>query len=360
VGPTAVTGADAVRAWRALTAQQRAAAWAAAKANAAPPDGALAAVMAGYGLRRQRQLQFAPLAVVVVYPALLCGVLVGLNVGDVPQVAIVAATVASMALVIGLLIANMLLRQRFGRLAAAGALGLEAAHRGAVPVGVPVPVAHAGDFTVPYGVPAAPATFGPPAAPIAPIAPGVVELPAQRKRVAVALALFSCMLLFLIALLTAALLSGLDVPHDPAVWVFIAIEAAGLLFVILGLGVMIALLIPTLRHPVSTRFTPQGWELVASKMRGPWSEVQAIEVRSFYAGGAVYRRPPSTRIVVLRVPQPERYLAGVGPLRRWALGRSMKRYGSPVLLATGARTPVNLEQLLATLAQYTAAPVRWT
>jgi hypothetical protein len=362
VGPTTVTGGDAVRAWRALTAQQRAIAWAAAKASAAPPDGALAAVMAGYGLRRQRQLQFAPLAVVVAFPAVLCGALLGLNAAGTDSTALELVAVAFMVIVIALVITNSVVRIRFGRLAAAGALGLEAAHRGVVPAGVPVPLAREGDFTVPFGAPAAAAPFHAPVLPVAPDLAGVVQLPTQRGRIAVAIGIFCVMLLVVGTVLLTTLVTALRGGPDPVEWVFVGFEGVALLTLVGLLGLLIVLLLPSLLSPVSARFSPAGWELPPSKLRGPWSEVQAIEVRAFGTGGAAYgrRTAPSTRIVVLRVPQPERYLRGLSPLRRWALGRSMRRYGSPVLLATGARSPVSLEQLLATLAQYTAAPVRWT
>jgi len=253
-------------------------------------------------------------------------------------------------------------RIRFGRLAAAGALGLEAAHRGAVPAGVPVPLASEGDFTVPFGAAAAAAPLRAPALPVAPDAAGVVELPTQRGRLAAAIAVFCGVLLVVGAGLLTTLVTALRGGPDPIEWVFVGFEVVALLTFVGLLGLLIALLLPSLRSPVSARFSPAGWELPPSKLRGPWSEVQAIEVRAFGTGGAAYgrRTASSTRIVVLRVTQPERYLLGLTPLRRWALGRSMRRYGSPVLLATGARSPVSLEQLLATLARYTAAPVRWT
>ncbi len=49
MGPMVPNGRDAVAAWRSLDSAQRRTARAAAKIGAAPPDAALAAVMAGYG-----------------------------------------------------------------------------------------------------------------------------------------------------------------------------------------------------------------------------------------------------------------------------------------------------------------------
>ncbi len=147
---------------------------------------------------------------------------------------------------------------------------------------------------------------------------------------------------------------------DTVLLVPLLLLAVLLLAVLLMLGIYAAALLMMVRDPVTARFTPAGWELPSVGQRGPWSEIQAIEVRAFSTGGGYgQRKASSIRLVVLRVAAPQRYLGG-GLVRRWALRRSLRRYGSPLVLAAGPRAPMELEPLLATLARFTAAPVHWT
>jgi hypothetical protein len=361
VGPMGVSSSDAVRAWRELAPEQRSAAWAAARTGAAPPDAALAAVMVGYGLRRQRQLRAVPLVVLGGLLPIGCGATLLLSVDgvylDLPSVYLVPA--------IGLLVllpvvVSTVSRVRFAKLAAAGELGLEGARRGAVPVGSYAPLDPAHGFTVPYGVPVAQAA--PPGwAPAVAVSGDLVELRARRGPVLAAVTILLGLELILLgggAVPAAVVLAEGDLA--PALLVPLLLLAVLLLAVLAMLASYAAALLRIARDPVTARFSPAGWELPSVGQRGPWSEIQAIEVRAFSTGGGYGQRTASSiRLVVLRVAAPQRYVGG-GLMRRWALRRNLRRYGSPLVLAAGPRAPMELEPLLATLARFTAAPVHWT
>jgi len=57
---------------------------------------------------------------------------------------------------------------------------------------------------------------------------------------------------------------------------------------------------------------------------------------------------------------PSTTLPRSGPVTRWLLRRGTRKYSSPITIAVGPRFPISLEQLLATRAHYTEAPVSWT
>jgi len=256
-------------------------------------------------------------------------------------------------------IAVVLLRQRFRRLAAAGALGLEAARAGALPApafsGGPGVLAES-EYTVPVGALVQP---GAPAAPV--VGPdGVTVLPTQRARLVLLLVLMGG---FLVCVSGAVVTSAVEAAQGGgglASWAPLLIPLA---VVLPSFLILIAATWRGLRSKVLLRFTRAGWELPGSGLSGAWSDVTGIEVRAFSAGGAGIggnRQASTIRVVVLRVGNPGHYLAQVGPVTRWLLRRGTRRYSSPVTIAVGRRFPISLEQLLATLSHYTPAPVTWT
>ncbi len=356
MGPMVPTGRDARLAWQSLAPEDRQRAWAAAKKGSAPPDGALAAVMAGYGSVMYRRYRALPLVALGVFFVVMCGgllILVQLGRPVSPWLEPVLG-----AAVIAVSFATISARQRYRRLASAGALGLQAAWAGAVPAGHPQVLPDQGEFTVPYGVPSnVPAT-----AYAAPGVPGIVELRARRGRVVFSLSFLGFFLLCAAGGLSAELVLAFDHGDGGGVPLVAILGLAAAVLVILA---FVALLVLSswhvLREPITARFTPQGWELPSSGFGDSWSAVLALEVRALTVGGG-YGAPVAspTRLVVFRVADPQRYLAQIGPVRRRLARRTVAKYGSPALIVAGPRAPIELEPLLATLAQYTAAPVHWT
>jgi len=359
MNPDQISGRRAAAAWRALSPEQRSAAWVAAKAGAAPESAELAAVMAGYGNRWYQRLRWGAIALPFLLIALAC--VAGLAVASAGggQVPIVALQVGIYLVVGGSMISAILLRQRFRKLAAAGALGLEAAHAGALSApaltGAPSLLAESG-FTVPAGVltrSGAPAT--------AVVGPdGVTELPTRRAPLVFVVVFMG----FLAVCLTGGVITGAvgasRAGASSVSWLPLLIP---LVIVLPSFVLILSATWRGLRSKVLLRFTAAGWELPGSGLSGAWSDVTGLEVRAFSAGGTGFgstRQASPIRVVVLRVGNPEHYLAQVGPVTRWLLRRGTKKYHSPITIAVGPRFPISLEQLLATLAHYTEAPVSWT
>jgi hypothetical protein len=358
MNPDQISGRQAAAAWRALRPEQRAAAWAAAKAGAAPESTELAVVMAGYGNRWYQRLRWGAIAVPFALIVLAClgGVAAAAADVDIPALAL---QIAVYALLGGPVLTMLLLRQRFRRLAAAGALGLEAAHAGALPApaltGAPGFVPES-EYTVPAGVPFQP---GVPATAV--VGPdGVTELPTRRAPVVLLLLFLGGLVVCVSGAAITAAVPGSSGGGSRTSWLPMLFP---LVIVLPSFVIVFAATWRGLRSKVLLRFTRSGWELPGSGLRGDWSDVTGVEVRAFTAGGgglASTRQASVIRVVVLRVANPEHYLAQVGPVTRWLLRRGTRKYSSPVTIAVGQRFPISLEQLLATLAHYTQAPVSWT
>lgn len=381
------SGRQAVALWRALGTADRRRAWSAARIGAAPADVRQALAMAGYGQLWHRRLRWlfylSPLLLVLA----ICGGTLASGSADWLDSSPATWPVLAGAAFGGILVLQ-LQRLRFRRLSAAGFLGLAAERAGALPP-APSPgpdfARSAGplgddEFTVPATagptIPApatagptipAPATAGPtiPAPRIEqstplPGAVGVTELRTRRRPIVVVL------LVVTLAMLCAAGNLGSQI----GAWRANRLAAGSLLLSLFGLLFLAAMLLlllmltwRALRNPVTARFAPEGWQLPSVGIGGPWTDVVAIEVRALTVTDNPYSSSTASalRAVVLRVPDPEPYLALVGPLTRWALRRTVKKYGSPIAITAGRpRAPMDVEELLATLARYTPAPARWT
>jgi hypothetical protein len=367
VQPYLPTGREASARWRALSAEDRQRAWAAAKAGAAPPDADLALVMAGYSELWHRRLRWTMFAAPFVLVPLVCVVLVVAGQAHwLDQPLIVEPPL--FVLLFGILFVPAFQRRRFRKLATAGALGLEAARAGALPAAASATSAgrsvawEQSEFTVPSGV--LPNPVGPTGAHagIPMVGPGGVTQLRTRRAPQVIMVVTLSFTLLCLAGLVASMISLATLTTTGGVVLLALIPA------LLGLGVLVFLMVllvavnwRVMRNPVVARFGPEGWELPASGMRGSWADVTAIDVWALNVGDtlAASRAASPVRLVVLRVPDPERYLAQTGPLFRRLLRRSVKKYGSPISLTAGPRSPMAVDHLLATLAQYTNAPVGW-
>jgi hypothetical protein len=349
-------GREARNAWRALSPQAREVALAAARQGVAPPDVGIAWAAAGYGRTMARRLRvvrlFAPLIFLVL--AVPAGVVLAL--------VRASALTAQMALfplgavvIVGLI---PLMRQagRYQRLYSSGLLGLQAAGLGMlVPQSSPaVWSAAQSEFTVPYE--ARVPVVQPPAHPTTGVAPaGTREIPVRRGPVLVTIGLFGAIgLIFWLAALALAAGPGGALGAAPVI-VFALAETA-------LVGYLLWLTWPALRGGVLARFTPEGWELPPSRMAGSWAQVRAIRVRPFAARGPAAANPQlaAYRVVALIVDDPERHLARLSSARRALVRRTMKRYGSPVVIVASPRRTIPLVELVQLLQRYTDAPVTWS
>ncbi len=306
----------------------------------------------------QRRLRWAlPLLIAV---ALVLIVVVDLNLA--PGSALATASQVLFPVLVGLLAGGlMLLRLRARKLATAGALGLEAARVGAVPAGAPLPVAAAdGEFTVPYGTLMAPETRSPGSLspPIGPA--GEVELRGRRGPAVFSLVVIlvggTCLLGSLATMIATVATSGVEGPlgHHGAARRRAAHHRR---------------VVRPARRAVDPGATSAGAGPVHSDRLGaaelPPGWAVERRARDGRAGDNPERRvcgPAGVpaRMVVLQLRDPDRALGRVGPVTRWLLRRTRRRYGSPVVIMAGPRSPMQLDQLLATLAHYSTAPIRWT
>jgi hypothetical protein len=209
------------------------------------------------------------------------------------------------------------------------------------------------DFTVPYEarVPVAPPTPHPVTDAAA---AGTTEIPVRRGPVLRAVGLLGGIgLIFWLAALTLAAGPGGALGATPVIVLALAETALT--------GYLLWATWPALRSGVLARFTPEGWELPPSGMAGSWAQVRAIRVRPFATRGAAAASPQlaAYRVVALMVDDPERQLARVSSPRRALVRRTMKRYGSPVVIVASPRRSIPLVDLVQHLQRYTDAPVTW-
>jgi hypothetical protein len=117
-------------------------------------------------------------------------------------------------------------------------------------------------------------------------------------------------------------------------------------------------------RPVIARFTPDGWVFPAAGMHGAWPDVRQIRIRVGMVRSGWSSRGTNaltgSRIVVLMVDDPQRYIDQARGLRRYIARRSLKRYGSPISLLANARTTMGVVPMAQLIQQYTGAPLSWT
>jgi hypothetical protein len=350
VGPEIPTGREARDAWRALSQPARAAALDAARTGVAPPDVGIAWAGAGYGRLMARRIRllsmFFPLAMVVLaLPATAVAILVlHLSATEAKSVGI---------LVVVLLLAAFFVlaryARRYQRLYSSGLLGVEAVRFGALaPRASPAAWSQSPDdsgFTVPY---AATVPVPEPLTRTAadPVAAGTREIPVRLGPVYRYLALLTGVAALLWAMV--GLVPGTAMP-------LIVLAVPYTLLVIF----LLYALAPALRRPLLARFTPEGWELPAARLDGPWSGVREIRVKPLAAARSAGHQVATYRIVALIVDDPERQLARLPGLRRALSRRTMRKYGSPVVIVATPGRSIPLVELVQLLQCYTDAPVTW-
>jgi hypothetical protein len=350
-------GREAVSAWRSLTPQARAIAWAAAKQGAAPPDASLGIVSAGYGRTMARRFLVLSIVAPFVMIFVIIGGVVALAIADVPgtPVFIVALPVTYVVVVI----AVRLQRRRFLQLNSSGLLAVEAARAGRP---IPAPAgwssSYQSEFTVPYqafAAPAVPTPVQPPATPVAP----PTEPVEVRARPGGAITRLVVLTVFGAYVWLRAVYYTQVAGGNAELGFEVVFFALGVAYTVLI--VMVA--VPTVRllmKPVVARFTPDGWELPHSRMAGSWAELREIRVRAPRIGRTGYAvRTPATRIVALVLAYPQPHLERLSPVRRLLLRPAIRRYGSPATIMANARRTMDVVQLVNLLARYTPAPVNW-
>jgi hypothetical protein len=363
-------GGEAVSAWRSLTPQARAAAWAAARQGAAPPDAGLGLVCAGYGqTMARRYLVFSvtlPLVALVATAALMVALVLAratpTEFGAVALVVILPYYAGVVAL--------RLRRTRYRQLHSCGLLAVEAARAGAPdrpPAGWANP--YQSDFTVPYGAyqadqraPAAVRPSAPPGLPVAaePPAPAKPEPPGPpaepvvvRTRLgptAGSLAVVAVCGAFLWLCAVFYAYQGL------VVFEALLIVLACPLTVLTGWSAF--LVVRVLRRPVAARFTPSGWELPRSRTAGSWSEIRQIRVRA-PAGRVPLNSSSGLRYVAFIVADPGPYLDRMGGIDRIIARRRLRRFGSPLVVVASPRHTIGVVELVNLLSRYTTAPADW-
>ncbi len=359
--PDIPSGRAARDAWRALSAPARATALRAAKQGVAAPDIGIAWAAAGYGRSMARRYRIitalTPLAVFVL---LVVALAVSQVAGGLP---VDAVWTAGGLVILGFCATTVVVARRvrrYQRLHGSGLLGIEATQLGLL-AAQPSPAvwhtsSHQSEFTVPYE-----ATV-PVAAPVTrtaadPVAAGTREIPIRRGPVLVSLGALAVFALFLwLVLGLAASQFGHGDPPLAALplAVFTLFYTAFLAFLLYAVA-------PSLRRPLIARFTPSGWELPAARMSGPWAEVREIRVRPLATSRLTGTSPQlvAFRVVALIVDDPARQLAHLSSLRRALVRRTMKKYGSPVVIVASPRRSIPLVELVHLMQRYTDAPVTW-
>ncbi len=111
--------------------------------------------------------------------------------------------------------------------------------------------------------------------------------------------------------------------------------------------------------PAFVRLTPDGWDFPGADMRGDWSEVRGIEVRSGHAIGARRLVHPGMRVVVLQIDDAQRHADNAHPLRRREAQSDYRQYGSPAAFSVSYFFTIPVIDTLLALRRYTAAPIHW-
>lgn len=352
-------GRQTVEAWRALSPQARQDALAAARRGVAPSDVGVAWAAAGYGRTAARRIRIlrmlSPVALAVVAIPAALALAFSRASKETVDVVITLLFVATLGGIFGL----GFWARRYQRLQASGLLGMEAARLGSL---APNPgrsvwggAAAESGFTVPFHaqVPI-PQPLARPAAD--PAGAGVREVPLRRGRFLVSLAVL-VVLALVFWLLVAVIWHGSDPP---------AVLATAITIVAVFFTLLIAFILyasgPTLRRPVTARFTPDGWELPPQRTSGSWADVRAIRVRPLSAGGMATGSPQlaGVRVVALIVEDPQRYVMRRGPMRRAVARANLRKYGSPVIIVAMPRRTVPVVELVQLLQHYTSAPVEWS
>lgn len=352
MGPNIPTGREAGAAWRALSPEGRAAAWAAAKAGSAPGDLGLAWAAAGRGRQGVRRLRLVLMFIPIVFLLLVTGTTVAaISVGSAAGSYLALLPLLLLGYVAGIVLVRQRLR-RYQRLYDTGTLAIEAAQTVGVPqqssAGVWGQHSYQSEFTVPYQASVPIAAPRPRPAPD-PVGTGTHEIRVQRGLLAsrLAIVVFVSLILLLLLILEAGTTGGLEM------FVFLLVLAVA--YVPMALFTL-ALNVRFLFDPLLARFSPAGWELPYARMAGPWSGVREIRVRAL--GARISTSTVPTRLVVLVVDDPAAQVVRAPLLRRYPFGRLARRYGSPVVILAGPRTLPAIE-MIPLLQRYTAAPVNY-
>jgi hypothetical protein len=362
VGPSIPSGRAARDAWRALSHEARQAAFAAAKQGVAPPDIGLAWAAAGYGRTMARRYRIIvallPLGVVVLMVAAITAIVVTRVVG----VVVVVIPLMFVVYVAGILALSRRMR-RYQRLYNSGLLGVEAAQLGAS-VSQPSPAVWAtssyqSEFTVPYEA-RVPMSAPEPRTPADPARAGVHEIPARIGPLVTQLSIFGILTVVLWVNAVLHLANSTTSTTSFAgslglIWLILAV------FLTIVTGLLLLLVLPALRRRLIARFTPNGWELPSGQMAGPWTAVREIRIRQLNVrqSSNATAALAGYRMVALIVDHPDGYLVRLSPLRRALVRRTMKKYGSPVVIVASPRRSIPLVDLVRLLQHYTDAPVTW-
>lgn len=111
--------------------------------------------------------------------------------------------------------------------------------------------------------------------------------------------------------------------------------------------------------PAFVRLTPDGWAFPGTDMRGDWSEVHSIEVRTGRAVGPRRFVHPGMRVVVLQLHDAQRHADNAHPMRRREAQADYRRYGSPTAFSVSYFFTITASDALMALRQYTPAPISW-
>jgi len=353
VGPNFPSGREAGAAWRALSPEGRAAAWAAAKTGTAPGDLGVAWAAAGRGRSGVRQLRtvliLGPFAFMILLIATTVIVL-GIGVGATDYLALLPLLL--LGYIAGMVTLRLRLR-RYQRLYDSGTLAIEAARTVGVAqppgAGVWTPSSYQSEFTVPYQASVPVAMPAPRPAPD-PTATGTREVTVRRGQLAFRLTI-TLVFSLLFPLLVFVEVSGPG--SNPVMIVFLIVLA--LVYLPLALFTLV-LNVRFLVNPLIARFSPAGWELPYARMAGPWSGVREIRVRATSARVSTSSVP--TRVVVLVIDAAAEQVARTPVLRRYLFGRTTRRYGSPAVILAGPRS-MPVSELIPLLQRYTAAPISY-
>jgi hypothetical protein len=355
--PDLPRGQQARAAWRSLSPQARASAYAAARRGAAPDDLGVAWVAAGYGRLVSRRLRIvwllAPIwLLAVAFPVGISLVLIRAS-RSVLDTSMAVLLVGILAGMIGL----RLWARRYQRLYSCGLLGIEASQLGAAAPS-PVPSAWSvapgeSEFTVPLHA-QLPLTHPASTAVTDPVAAGVYEIPVRRGRIAMSLLL----LIGTAALMWLVVISlWSDASRDTPVFLTVVTVAASgvtllVVFILYAVG-------PAMRQSVAARFTPEGWEIPPLGIRGSWAEVRAIRVRPLATRGSMAANPrmATVRAVALIVDDPVQRVAHLSLLRRALIRSTITKFGSPATIVASPRRTLPVVEMVQLLQRYTAAPV---
>jgi hypothetical protein len=350
MGPNVPTGYEARVAWRALSPQGRRAAWVAAKEGTSPGDPGLGLAAAAYAKRMIRILRVV-LAVIPLSLLVLVLLATGLALAS-RAFAGLYFTVLLPGLFLAYVVGVILVRRRVRQYAAlhnSGMLAVEAAQAGAVATADPNAWrqgAYQSEFTVPYqaGIRVAQPRPRPPADPTG---AGTHEIRMARWPLVVQLTL-SVVLVGLLWLAGSSLGPDREVTTLRLIVDALAVVYTGLV----AFSVLVNL--PLLIDPRVARLAPDGWSQPVVRTAGRWDGVREIRVRSYASGMGT--RP--TRAVVLVVDDPQAQIERIPVPRRWIARRSVRRYGSPIVIPASPRTMV-APDVVALLQRYTDAPVTW-